>query len=95
MRCRISELRCKEVINIVTGARYGYVGDVELELEEGVACALIVPGPARFFGLFGRGEDRVFPWECVRRFGDDIILVEQDVPMSSPRRPVGERRRWF
>ena len=38
--------------------------------------ALVVPGRLRFFGLLGREEDKVFPWESVRRFGEDIILVE-------------------
>ena len=28
------------------------------------------------FVLLGREEDRVFPWEAVRRFGADTILVE-------------------
>ena len=35
-----------------------------------------VPGRLRLFGLLGREEDRVFPWEAVRRFGADTILVE-------------------
>ena len=95
MRCRMSDLRCKEIINITTGARFGYVGDVELDLTEGRTLALIVPGPARFFGLFGRGEDQIFSWECVKRFGEDIILVEQDAPPPRPPRPPRERRRWF
>ena len=38
--------------------------------------ALVVPGRLRLFGLLGREEDRVFPWEAVRRFGADTILVE-------------------
>ena len=32
---RLSELRCKEVINIRDGSRYGYVGDMELEMDSG------------------------------------------------------------
>jgi hypothetical protein len=36
----------------------------------------VVPGRLRLFGLLGREEDRVFPWEAVRRFGADTILVE-------------------
>lgn len=93
MRCRISELRYKEIVNIENGIRFGFAGDVELDLESGRACALIVPGKPRFFGLFGHEEDRIFPWECVKRFGEDIILVEQDAPplTRSPR----ERRFWF
>ena len=45
----------------------------------------------RFFGLFGRGEDYYIPWDCVQRFGEDIILI--DKPFQ---RREGEKtkRRW-
>ena len=58
------------------GSRYGYVGDAEVDLETGQIQALIVPGRLRLLGLLGREEERVFPWTAVRRFGEDIILVE-------------------
>ena len=35
MDTRIGDLRCKEVINVTDGTRYGYVGDVEVDLETG------------------------------------------------------------
>ena len=76
MDSRIGELRCKEVINVPDGSRYGYVGDAEVDLETGQIQALIVPGRLRLLGLLGREEERVFPWTAVRRFGEDIILVE-------------------
>ena len=76
MECRVSELRHKEIINVSDGSRYGWVGDVEVDLESGQVRALVVPGRLRLFGLLGREEDRVFPWEAVRRFGADTILVE-------------------
>ena len=76
MECRVSELRYKEIINVSDGSRYGWVGDVEVDLESGQFRALVVPGRLRLFGLLGREEDRVFPWEAVRRFGADTILVE-------------------
>ena len=76
MECRVSELRYKEIINVSDGSRYGWVGDVEVDLESGQVRALVVPGRLRLFGLLGREEDRVFPWEAVRRFGTDTILVE-------------------
>ena len=41
--------------------------------------ALIVPGKLKFFGLFGREDDFVIPWGCIRRIGNDIILVEVDL----------------
>lgn len=79
MELRIGELRCKEVINVADGSRYGYVGDAQVDLETGQVLALIVPGRLRLLGLFGREPERVFPWSAVRRFGEDIILVE-DLP---------------
>ena len=76
MKSRIADLRCKEIINVTDGSRFGYGGDVEVDLDTGQICALVVPGRLRLFGLLGREEDRIFPWESVRRFGEDIILVE-------------------
>ena len=76
METRIAELRYKEVISVTDGSRFGYVGDMEVDLESGRVTALVVPGRLRLFGLLGREEDRVFPWEAVRRFGADTILVE-------------------
>ena len=86
METRIAELRYKEVISVEDGARYGYVGDMEVDLETGQVKALIVPGRRRFFGLLGREEDKIIPWNAVKRFGEDIILVEGDTPHLPPRR---------
>ena len=77
---RIRELRRKEVINITDGGRLGFVGDVDLRMPDGQTAALIVYGPARFFGLFGRGEE----------IGDDIILIDKP---AQHRDPALERRR--
>ena len=82
MQETFSELRCKEVIIVLDGSRYGYVEDVEFDPDSGQIAALVVPGRPRLFGLLGRGEDVVIPWSAVRRFGEDLILVEK-----------GERRR--
>lgn len=86
MRTRVGELRCKEVINVTDGSRYGYVGDAEVDLESGQVQALIVPGRLRLFGLLGREPERVFSWSAVRRFGEDIILVEEEGAGTSRRR---------
>ena len=91
MESRIADLRCKEIINVSDGCRFGYVGDVEVDLESGRGTALVVPGRLRLFGLLGREEDRIFPWESVRRFGEDIILVEADA--AQVRRAERRRRR--
>ena len=92
MGTRVTELRCKEVINITDGQRLGFVSDVEVQLPEGKVLALVVPGPCRFFGLFGRKDDFVIPGNCTRRIGSDIILVELEPDKCRVPRP---KPRWF
>lgn len=77
MKIRMEELRYKEVISVASGARFGYADDLELDLEDGRVTALIIPGRRRLFGLLGREADRLIPWSAVRRFGEDIILVDE------------------
>lgn len=91
MESRMGDLRYKEVINVSDGSRYGYVGDAEIDMETGQVQALIVPGRLRLFGLLGREKETVFPWSSVRRFGEDIILVEEPVPTRSQKRTHTER----
>lgn len=88
MACTVSELGCKEIINIRDGARLGFVSDVVLELPSGKVTAIVAPGRRRFFGLFGREDDYIIPWECIRRIGDDIILIDVSGPYrrEKPRR---------
>lgn len=76
MVCRIAELQYKEVIDIADGTRYGFVGDVELDPERGSIRSIVVRGRPRLLGLLGREPDEVFPWSSVKRFGEDIILVD-------------------
>ena len=75
---RAGSLRQKEVINIADGMRLGFVGDVEINFTEGAIEAIIIPGPGRFFGLFGKAEEHIIPWKNIVRVGDDIILVEYE-----------------
>ncbi len=76
MELKLSELRCKEVICIENGQRLGFVTDACIQTPEGCIRAIIVPGPCRFLGLFGRKDDYVIPWCAIRRIGPDIILVD-------------------
>lgn len=86
METRIAELRYKEVISVEDGSRFGYVGDMEVDMDTGQVRALVVPGRRRFFGLLGREEDKYIPWSAVRRFGEDIILWKTTESRRTPRR---------
>ena len=76
MTSYFSELRYKEVIDIHTGLRLGYVCDLEFDDSEGRLVSLVTPGRSKLFGLLGREDDYVLPWGCIVRIGGDIILVE-------------------
>ncbi|MBQ9647965.1 MAG: YlmC/YmxH family sporulation protein [Oscillospiraceae bacterium] len=92
---RFTDLRCKEVININDGCRLGYVGDLDIRIPEGEITAIIVPGPLKFFGLFGRGEEYYIPWRCIKRIGDDVILIEHSFPRrDGPPPPKRGKKRW-
>jgi len=72
------DLRQKEVINTNDGARYGFVSDLEINVEEGKILNIIVPGPGRVLGVFGRDQEYRIPWSVINKIGEDIVLVECD-----------------
>ena len=58
MENRLAQLRYKEVVSVSDGSRFGFVGDMEVDLDTGRVTALVVPGRLRLLGLLGREEDR-------------------------------------
>lgn len=76
MICSFYELRFKEVIDVCSGFRLGCVYDAEFDEAEGRIIALVTPGRCKLFGLLGREEDIVIPWNSIVRIGSDIILIE-------------------
>ncbi len=90
MSVKFSDLQRKEVICVSDGRRLGFVCDACVELPEGRLTAIMVPGPCRLLGLWGRRDDFVIPWSCIRRIGPDIVLVDAKpdecrVPRHKPR----------
>ncbi|MFZ5898528.1 MAG: YlmC/YmxH family sporulation protein [Bacillota bacterium] len=73
---KISDLRMREVVNVLDGRRLGMIKDIDIDLETGRITALILPGSSRLMGFFGREEEIVVPWEKIVRIGVDVILVE-------------------
>ncbi len=73
---RIAELKDKQVVCIEDGMILGFVGDIELETENGKLSSIIIFGKPKGFGLFGRDDDLVIPWENISIIGEETILVK-------------------
>ncbi|HEY8344665.1 MAG TPA: YlmC/YmxH family sporulation protein [Bacillota bacterium] len=73
---KTSELRAREIVNILDGKKMGYPTDLEIDPHTGRITALVAPGTGKFFWLFGKHEEIVIPWNKIIRIGQDVILVE-------------------
>ena len=84
-------LREKEVIDVLSGKRIGFVSDFLIEPCAGQITAIVLPGTSSFFS-FGKREDTVIPWEHIVKIGEDAILVnvpfcpEEDALVCHPKR---------
>lgn len=76
MKQCIEDMREKEVISISDGTRIGFVSDIEIDTVTASLTALIVYGKPKLFGLLGREEDVIIPWQNVKLIGDDTVLVD-------------------
>lgn len=76
MTMNFSDLQCREVICLSDGQRLGFITDVQIEIPDGKVCAIVVPGPCRFLGITGRSDDYIIPWNCIKKVGPDIVLVD-------------------
>lgn len=79
----LRQLCKKDVVQLGSGVKLGRADDLELEVTSAQVCSLILRGRPRWFGLLGRGEDLVIPWQQIETIGEDVILVNcpvQDLP---------------
>ncbi|MTI81392.1 MAG: YlmC/YmxH family sporulation protein [Firmicutes bacterium] len=82
---KISELRTREIINVVDGRRLGVIKDIDIDMEQGKISALILPGTGRVLGFLGREEEFIVPWDKIVKIGMDVILVEVNTMMENGR----------
>lgn len=78
MMCTLTELRSKDVINIVNGENLGRIDDIELDAETSSVTALILYGRPHIFGLFGSRDNCVIRFHEIRLIGQDAILVSME-----------------
>lgn len=76
-----SELKQKDVINVMDGKRLGKPIDV-LFTEGACIEAIVVPDAFNIMTCLSKNKNGIeIPWERVQRIGDDVILV--DINMES------------
>ena len=75
MRCRVAEMKNKEVIHVKNGMRLGCVNDILLDTKDAKILGIIIFGRLRCFGILGREEDLFIKWDDIKVIGDDTILV--------------------
>ncbi|MCT4594669.1 MAG: YlmC/YmxH family sporulation protein [Anaeromicrobium sp.] len=75
---RLSELGGKEIVNLTDGARLGMLGECDLLINEktGKIKAILVPDYKSQFSFFYDRNFLEVPWECVKKIGNDMIIVE-------------------
>ncbi len=76
MQCSFESLRRKEVIDVLTGEKLGYIDDLQLDTDQRTLRGFLIFGQKRLFGLLGREGDIFIPCEGIRLYGKDVLLVE-------------------
>lgn len=69
-----SELRCKELINVRDGRRLGRITDIIFSGESSKIKGVVAPYTKR--SLLTKGQDIFIPWKCVKKIGEDVIIVD-------------------
>ena len=86
-----TDLRCKDVVNVVNGSKMGKIVDSNGKCVLG----LVVPGIRK---IFKSNEDIFIPWESIVKIGNDTILINLDLSAvtnvvhkaKGAQEPVGE-----
>lgn len=76
METTFTELRNKEVINVLTGRLLGNVCDLVIDLRRNIILGLVVPGSKSFFNFFKCSQEVFIPYSSICKIGEDVILVE-------------------
>ncbi len=86
------ELTKKTVVNLVTGARLGYVCDMTFDFKTGCVLGFILPEK----GVFKK-EETFIPLKDVEKIGEDVVFVrvnsgesEEPCKKSTHRTPYEE-----
>ena len=69
-------LQTKEIVSVETGARIGYIVDLEIDVDSGLITDITVGSRSSLGHLFNKRDETIIPWERIITLGNDVILVE-------------------
>lgn len=75
MKCTLSDLKSKEVVETNSGAMLGRIDDVEINIDDSTVESVIVYGRPKLFGLLGRDSDIIIKYGNIDLIGKDTVLV--------------------
>lgn len=79
------ELCQRDVVSVKNGTNFGRVDDLQIDEKTAQISALVIYGRLRLFGLLGREEDLLIPWEEIVTIGSDVVLVRSELPAPERR----------
>ena len=71
----LSEFQTKEIINLTTGRRFGYIVDVIID-NDGKIKQLLLEEKRNSRRFITSKEELTIEWNQIIKIGDDIILVD-------------------
>ena len=72
----LTNLQAKEIVSVNTGARMGYIIDLEIDVDSGLITDIIIGSRSSLGHLFNKREEMVISWDRIVTLGNDVILVE-------------------
>ena len=82
MKCTLTELKRKELIETKTGTMLGKISDIEIDTDDAAIVSVIVYGRPRLFGLLGRDSDMIIRYSDIDLVGRDTVLISSDEKLS-------------
>lgn len=70
----IGNIRTMEVIDMITGAKLGYIKDLKIDCTEYKILSIILP--SQNVAWFSKNDGIEIPWSKVKKIGIDVILVD-------------------
>ncbi len=82
MKCTLTELKHKELIETKTGTMLGKISDIEIDTDNASIASVIVYGRPRLFGILGRDSDMIIRYSDIDLIGRDTVLISSEEKLS-------------